>query len=126
VTPPDFGPQWTTPAPPPGNGGQRFRAGRVWAGIGLAILGHLLIIGLAVGLGLAGGGLGQSANWLVLGLVAQALLFVACLTFGIVLMVRGEKGIGLGLVIGWAAGVIGLPIIGFGACVVLLSGTGGR
>ena len=48
-------------------------------------------------------------------------LFVAVVTAGTVLIVKGDRGIGIGLFIGWAAGLIVLPLIGFGLCVATIS-----
>jgi hypothetical protein len=44
---------------------------------------------------------------------------------GIVLLARGDRGIGLGLLIGWAVGVIVLPVVGFSVCVAVFSGAMG-
>ena len=112
-----YGPQWTVP-PPPGPPGQRLKAGRVWAGIAIANLGHILTVLITIGLV----ALDPETAWgLVVGLVLQVLLFIACLTVGIVLITRKERGVGLGLIIGWAVGVIVLPVVGFGICIYLFS-----
>jgi hypothetical protein len=111
-----FGPQWTVPQPPP-SGGRPIRGGKVAAGIGLAIGGHLVTIAVAV-LGILAT---NAAAWLVVALVLQVVLFAACLTIGIVWIVKRDRGLGLGLLIGWAVGVIVLPVVGFGACIVLLN-----
>ena len=118
MTPPPGG--WTVPPPPPGN--RPIRGWRVTGGIAIAFVGHLITVALAVP-ALTGSG-NQSMNWVVAALVVQAVLFVACLTIGIVLMVRNDRGLGLGLIIGWALGIIVLPVIGFGACVVALRSMG--
>jgi hypothetical protein len=118
VTPPSG---WTVPPPPP-RGDRPIRGWRVTGGFAIAFVGHLLTVALAVPT-LTGSG-NQSMNWLVAALIAQAALFVACLTVGIVLLVRGDRGLGLGLIIGWAVGLIVLPVIGFGACVVALRSMG--
>ena len=109
-----FGPQWTTP-PAPDDG--RLKARRVWGGIGIAMGGHILTILVSIGLATVD----STGWWLGVGLLAQVALFVACLTVGIVLMSRRERGIGLGLVIGWAVGFIVLPVIGFGICLYVFS-----
>jgi hypothetical protein len=117
-------PQWTSPAPPPHGlpfgGGERepIRARHVWAGIGLATLGHL--VSIAVALATTIFGIGEAV--FVFGLVLQAVLFVACLTVGTVLLTRQRRrGVGLGLLIGWGVGVIVLPVVGIGACLYVLS-----
>jgi hypothetical protein len=115
-----FDPQWSTPPPPPGQpfgGREPIRAGHVWAGIGLATLGHLLTIVVTL-VALSSGGNAV----LIMGLGSQAALFVGCLTLGIVLLTRQERrGVGLGLLIGWGVGVIVLPVVGVGACIYMLS-----
>lgn len=115
MTPP-FGPQWTVPPPPP-SGDRPIRGGKVAAGIGVAIAGHLLTIGVAV----VGVAATTAGVWLVVALALQLALFVACLTIGIVWIVKRDRGFGLGLLIGWAVGVIVLPVVGFGVCVALLN-----
>jgi hypothetical protein len=58
-------------------------------------------------------------------LIGQAVLAIAALTAGIILAVRGrDGGIGAGILIGWAVGLIIGPPLGFGICVTLLN-TGG-
>jgi hypothetical protein len=94
----------------------------VAAGIAVAFLGHLLTVALAVPTFTGSGQ--QNANWLIAALIGQAVLFVACLVIGIVLLTRGDKGFGLGLIIGWALGIIVLPVVGFGACIVALRSMG--
>jgi hypothetical protein len=61
--------------------------------------------------------------WIMVAL--EALFLVACVAIGAVLMTRGERGIGLGLVIGWAVGVIVLPVVGAGVCVAVFATMGG-
>ena len=117
MTPP-FGPQWTVPTPPP-SGDRPIRGGKVAAGIGVAILGHLVTIGIAV-LGILASAQASLA-WLTVALAAQVALFAACLTVGIVWIVKRDRGFGLGLLIGWAVGVIVLPVVGFGVCVALVN-----
>jgi hypothetical protein len=116
-----YGPQWTVPPPPPGQPTARLKAGRVWGGIGIAMAGHVATILIAIGLVAVDP---RTGFGLVLGLVLQVLLFIACLTVGIVLIVRQERGIGLGLLIGWAVGVIVFPVIGFGICLYYFSQLG--
>ena len=118
MTPPPEG--WTVP-PPPG-GDRQIKGSRVAAGIAVAILGHLLTVALAIPSFTTSGNTG--INWFIAALIGQAVLFLACLTVGIVLAVRGDRGFGMGLIIGWAVGIIVLPVIGFGACVVALRAMG--
>jgi hypothetical protein len=114
-------PQWSTPPTPPGgplgDGREPIRAVDVWVGIGMATLGHLLTIVITVVSLAFRGDLG-----LFVGFGSQVLLFVACLTLGIVQLTRPvRRGLGLGLLIGWGVGVIVLPVVGVGACIYMLS-----
>jgi hypothetical protein len=43
-------------------------------------------------------------------LLLQLALFAGCLVVGIWLVVRRERGIGVGLLVGWAVGVVGLVL----------------
>ena len=95
---------------------RRVRGGRVALGVVGAIAGHVLTIVLGVAMAAAGSDLFVYA---LLG--SQLVLFVACLAVGIVQIAQGDRGLGIGLLVGWAVGVIVLPVIGFGICVVLLS-----
>ena len=97
-------PAGETAAPNP----RPIRASRVWIGIGLALLGHILAV--AIGIALSATGFG------FLLLLPELLLFVAALVFGIVQLVQGDRGIGVGLLVGWGAGTV---ILG-GTCVALL------
>jgi hypothetical protein len=118
--------QWTVPPPPlPLPGGRPrppIRTGKVFLGIGLAILGHLVVIGAIVLVAYVSQDLNAS---LIVGLVGELVLFVACLAVGIVWITRRDRGIGVGLLIGWAVGALVLPVVGFGVCVALVSGTNG-
>jgi hypothetical protein len=99
------------------------RGGRVAAGIGIALAAHLatllvLVLGLLVDNDDVAG-----AGVLTL-LVGQFIAFVVCLTVGIVRTVRQDGGVGVGLLIGWAVGLLIVPVAGFGLCVWALSGAG--
>lgn len=63
-------------------------------------------------------------NGVFAGLVAQGVLFVAVLTASIILSNKGDRSIGLGLIIGWAVGLLVAPVVGFGICVAALNGAG--
>ena len=123
---PRFGSDWNVPPPPPQprQPGQ-IRGGRVALGIGIASAAHIAVI--AIGLILLFSFDDERAlNGLVVGLVGEVVVFIVCLTLGIVFLAKtnGDKGLGLGLLIGWAVGVIVFPVIGFGVCVAVLSGQG--
>jgi hypothetical protein len=118
-------PDWTAP-PPPGQAGKRpIRAGRIWIGIGIAIGGHLLtiLIGWIVAVLISGE---QVVNFLFVAGAGQVVLAIAALTAGIILIVKGrDGGIGVGIVIGWAVGLIISPVVGFGVCVALVNSGNG-
>ncbi len=109
MTPPPF--------PPPA---RAIRASAVWAGVGLGLLGHLLLAGVVAA---ALWGPGDSLDEILLSgsLVGELVLVITVVTAGTLLIVKGHRGLGLGLFIGWAAGLIALPVIGFGVCVYEIS-----
>ncbi|MET7392508.1 hypothetical protein ABZS66_03320 [Dactylosporangium sp. NPDC005572] len=117
---------WTVPPPPPPPFGPErpIRGKKVFAGIGLAALGQVLVIGLGVLLTFLFAQSGNGENAL-LGVYAeillQILLFLACLTFGIIWIVQKDRGIGLGLIIGWAVSVLVFPIAGIGVCIAIVN-----
>jgi hypothetical protein len=94
-------------------------------GIGLAIGAHLLSIAISVAVLLLTKGVdAQVSIWSITSVAAQLLVFVGCLVFGILGITRGDRGRGLGLIIGWALGILVLPVIGFGVCVAVLNAQG--
>jgi hypothetical protein len=100
----------------------------VAGGIGLALLAHLLAIGAGV-LGVVAE-IRTSAldgGWVPITAGGQLVVFLGCMVFGILGLNRGDRGLGLGLLIGWAVGILILPVVGFGVCVAVLStqGVGG-
>lgn len=119
--PPPYG-GWNVPGPPPPPR-RRLQGGRVGAGIGTALLGHVLSV-VAIILA-AAADTSSSVNigmYVLLG--GQALLFVGCLTVGIVLITRDDPSFGTGLLIGWAIGIVAAPVIGIGVCFVAFSQAG--
>jgi len=113
---------------PPGGPGKpnRFSKGGIFGGIGAALVLLLLAAGLGVGL------LSMATSWGALSTLATVLSSVfgfLPLIAGIVLLAAGKtpgrRGLGLGLMIGWALWLV----VGAGACVALLvalsSGSGG-
>jgi hypothetical protein len=115
--PPQFGPGWTAPPPPaPPAGSRPIRAGRVWAGIGLAVLGHLAVVGCVIG-GLVAAPTWD--GWILAGAAAELALLVGTIVAAVLLLTRGDRGIGVGVIIGWAVGVILFPVVGLGICIYL-------
>jgi hypothetical protein len=115
---------WNVPPPPPAHQPRSaIRAKRVWAGIGVALAAHLLTL-----LGVLGGAAMGSIDALGYGVIAmligQVVVFLVCLVLGVVLIVRNEGGFGVGLLIGWAVGLLIVPVAGFGLCVWLFSSPG--
>lgn len=127
--PPNSG--WTVPPPPqlpPPPQDRPIRGRKVALGLGFATLGQLVTIGLGVLATFVGGASANSENALLgiyLEVVLQLLLFVACLVVGIVWIARRDRGLGLGILIGWAVSVIVFPVAGIGICVALLSSNSG-
>ncbi len=103
----------SAPSPQQPGSSRPIRASRVWAGIGLAFLGHL--IALCVGIGSGSTGLASYLG--LIWFVAEFLVFAACLTVGVVWIVRGDRGLGVGLLVGWAAGAV----VFAGVCVALIA-----
>ena len=100
------------------------KPGWVFAGIGLAMFGHLLTIVPAIPVLTASTPGGDAVGTAVIVmLVAQVVVFLGCLVAGIVLLAgeRVSRGLGLGLLIGWAVGVLVVPVVGFGLCVQAIS-----
>jgi hypothetical protein len=103
-------PQWTTPSPPHGGTSMPARlvkGSRVAGGIVGGLAGH----GLVLALNLTPGAFDRGA----LALLPIYVLF--CLFCGIVLVVKGNRSLGIGLLIGLGAGVVGRIVL-----VLLLTG----
>ena len=124
--PPQHG--WSVPPPPPPPGPNRpIRTGRVFAGIGLAVLGQVVAVGLGILAVYLGARSSDSDDALVgfsVGIVLQVVLFIVCLVVGIVWIARKDRGIGLGILIGWGVTVLVFPVVGIGICVALLNSYG--
>jgi hypothetical protein len=115
--------QWDVPPPP--RPAQSIRGGRVGAGIGIAMAAHVLTIApIVLGALLDDEGIAVDIGFPVL-LIGQAVVFFACLIVGIVLTVRQDGGYGVGLLIGWAVGLLTVPVAGFGICVTVANGVFG-
>jgi hypothetical protein len=104
-----FSPQWTVPEPPPDE--RMTRPGMVALGIGAAILGHVVagIIGVAGFIGAVGDG---PFRLMLAGPVAEAILGLVCLPVSIVWIARRKRGLGIGLLIGWAVGLTMTFVLG--------------
>ncbi|MGE5829792.1 MAG: hypothetical protein ACM30G_15735, partial [Micromonosporaceae bacterium] len=98
----------------PATNPRQIRATQVWTGIALALLAHILGIAVATLLNIV---MSSSGGFAVAFPVAELLVFAACIGGGIALLVRGDRGRGVGLLIGWAA----VPIVVGGACVALIA-----
>lgn len=92
------------------------RGGRVAAGVGIALGGHALTV-VVPALGFVADNEDLAGIGLLVMLGAQLLLALACLVVGIVLTVKQDGGIGIGLLIGWGIGLLIAPVVGFGLCV---------
>jgi hypothetical protein len=116
---------WTAPPPPLPPGPQRpIRTGRVFAGIGVAFAAQVVAILIGLAVVLLGSRSANSENALIglyLEIALQLAVFAACLTVGIIWIVRKDRGFGLGLLIGWAVSVLVFPVAGIGICVAILS-----
>ena len=99
------------------------RAGRVVAGVGIALAGHLLTLVVSVA-GAAVGNTDVSIAGFYTVVGGQILLAAGCLVVGIVLTVRQDGGFGVGLLIGWGVGLLFAPVVGIGLCLNALSESG--
>jgi hypothetical protein len=131
--PPDQGPHGQYQPPPQGSWAvpphpqqpwapprRRVKGGRIAAGFAIAFAGHLLTLVVAT-VGVAADSDDVIIAGIYVGLGGQLLVFLACLAIGITLTVRQEGGIGIGLLIGWAVGVLIVPVVGFGLCIAALN-----
>jgi hypothetical protein len=109
---------WGVP-PPPRPPRRPVKGARVVAGVGIALAGHLLtLVVLAAGVAIGNSEVVGAGFVIILG--GQFLLLVVCLAVGITLTSRQDGGIGVGLLIGWAVGLLVTPVAGFGLCVAAL------
>jgi hypothetical protein len=117
VTPPKD--EWTVPPPP---GGKKIRGRWVTAGIAVALAAHVLTLFVASAPHFVNPDQPINFTWL---LIAQAVLLLAFIAATIALFAKDQQGWGLGVIIGWAVGLIVVPDIGIAACInALNSGTG--
>lgn len=89
------------------------RPGRIAAGIGIALAGHVPASGLWL-LSFYTFVYYATPDSLFFAdccvICLQLALFTGCIVPGVRLIRRGERGIGPGLLIGWAAGILGLVV----------------
>jgi hypothetical protein len=109
---------WTVP-PPPQPPKPPIRTGRVFAGIGIVFGAQVVSVGLGIALAAT---VGVAGLWVEI--VLQAVLAIACIVLGIVWIAQKDRGLGLGLLIGWGASVLIFPVIGIGVCVALINNSG--
>ncbi|WP_155372332.1 hypothetical protein [Catellatospora vulcania] len=104
------------PTAPPAEDRRPRRVRRVRSGIGTALAGH----GLAVALPLLPATLADEPGtvYVVSGIAAQLLLAAVVVALGIARTVRRDGSNGVGLVIGWVAGV---PIAAVGGIALLIA-----
>ncbi|OLB66174.1 MAG: hypothetical protein AUI10_03425 [Actinobacteria bacterium 13_2_20CM_2_72_6] len=109
--------EWTVPAPPRTATDRPIRGWRIGAGIVLAVSAHLVLTGSGVALFRSGFGdaylEGGGFLGFVLLLAIQGALVVCCALPGFLLLLFGDRGFGIGLLIGWAAGVAPLVLLGY-------------
>ena len=106
---------WTVPAGPPAARAHRPVQGRkVMLGGGLAVAGHGLAVVATFVVGYTGSVYGFA--WLFI-VAIEALLFLACLVCGIVWIVARDRGIGIGLLVGWPVGLL-VPVVVIGFYVL--------
>jgi hypothetical protein len=119
---------WTVPPPPPPPAPERpIRTRQVFLGIGLVFAAQVVAVLLGVGAVVLGNNSSNSENGLIgvwLEVILQVAIFVVCLTVGIVWIVRRDRGLGLGLLIGWGASVLICPVVGIGVCLAIVSNQG--
>lgn len=113
-------PEWTDPLPtapplpaqPPARP-TSIRRGRLGAGIGIAVAGHvpasgLWLLSLYTFVRYATPDSPFAVDCLVI--LLQLALFAGCVVAGVRLIYRGDRSLGLGLLIGWAAGIVALIV----------------
>jgi hypothetical protein len=118
--------EWTVPARLRPATGRPIRAWRVIAGFVLAVAAHLALTGSGVVLvdsylddrSPEGGGI---LGFLVL-LAVQGVLVVCCALPGLLMLLFGDRGFGIGLLAGWAAGLATLVLLGYLTLVAARTG----
>lgn len=97
---------------------------KLGAGIGYALAAHVLSIALGVGWAVLARDSDAAGISVLIILVGQLMVFLGCLAIGIIQLVQGDRGIGVGLLVGWAIGVLVLPVVGVGVCIAAMNSAG--
>lgn len=106
---------WTVPVAPVAPAAPRIRGpvqgSKIMLGGGIAFGGHTLaLVATAI---VAFTGSVYDSTWLVI-VGIEVLLFFACLVCGIVWVTSRDRGIGIGLLVGWPVGLlVPMVVIGF-------------
>ncbi|HZN73428.1 MAG TPA: hypothetical protein VFC00_17300 [Micromonosporaceae bacterium] len=95
---------------------QTLRPGRVVLGAVLGLVGHALaFVAGIVAAGFVepseGGGFEDLAAAIGTFFIVEALVAIACLVAGVVLLVRGRRDVGAGLLAGWFVGLIAVVVV---------------
>jgi hypothetical protein len=113
-------PEHPSTQPPPED--RPIHGRRVALGIGAVFAVHALLLTLAIVIPLSTVRSSDQIGVVLSAIVgAELVLFVSCLVVGILQLVRGDRGVGVGLLVGWAVSVIVMPVVGFGVCVAIVS-----
>ena len=80
-------------------------------GVAIGLAAHAVVFGLAIVAGTvvepsAGGGWEDLVAVITTVLVGEAIVALACLIVGVVLIVRGRRALGIGLLAAWLAGFV--------------------
>jgi hypothetical protein len=86
----------------------------------LATLGHVVTVVLGVVVALQPSG----PDWLLVWVLGQAGLFIVTVIAGTILLVSGDRGVGLGVFIGWGGGLVLTVIITIAVILILLDTSG--
>src|SRR2546423_7671589 len=109
--------EWTVPAPPRIATGRPVRGWRLVAGVLLSLVGHLLVTGFGVAVVRTGadGAYLEDGGFvaLFLLLIFEIALVLCCALPGLLLLLFGDRGFGIGLLIGWALGVAALVLLAY-------------
>lgn len=102
-------------APKPASSSNRpLRGGSVAKGISFAIAGHGVALAISAGLiTLIGRSTELVGAALTAALITEGAFLLICVAVGVVQLVRGDRGLGLGLILGWLIGMAALIGVSF-------------